>query len=224
MSYKKQRKQYVQVKRRTTTTTKTLHLTGKRKSQAYALAKDLTRARKKFAAMSPRSQSQDLRKLAPIAPNIQAWLHSPNHFDIPSVDTPSSKNIAELAKKQDIEVWLKNGKEKLGKSLKRYSIKKSDINEVKKPTLTDTKEPKKSKEPEKEKATNINPVKRSMPSKEEIEAEAYRLYSMDNQNNENITTSPERAELAEEGYLKEAQRNLMASGKRTSWKKRTLEI
>ena len=60
---------------------------------------------------------------------------------------------------------------------------------------------------------------RDMPTKDEIEEKALRMYMADNHNNENVTTTPERHELIEEGYIKAAQHNLMATGEQNDMEK-----
>ena len=62
-----------------------------------------------------------------------------------------------------------------------------------------------------------------MPTASEIETEAYRLYMVDNHGNANVTTTPERHELIEEGYIKAAQHHLMATGEQNELEKAYIE-
>lgn len=71
-------------------------------------------------------------------------------------------------------------------------------------------EKKPKKETERVRTIRLSDESKTMPSRDEIEAEAYRMYMMDNPQ---FAATPERHELKEEGYLRAAQRNLMATGK-----------
>lgn len=75
-----------------------------------------------FGSRSKRSQALDLVKMAEIAPNIEAYLKSPNRFDWPCVDTADARLIfshkskrsqaADLARaakrKVPLEIWIKS--------------------------------------------------------------------------------------------------------------------
>ena len=74
-----------------------------------------------FEKRSKQSQVQDLIRMAPIAPNLEAYLKYSNKFDFPNVDTPDPKlifshktrreqaaDIAKLATRAPVEVWIKD--------------------------------------------------------------------------------------------------------------------
>ena len=82
---------------------------------------DTQKARTNFAHRTIRSQTQDLIRIASIAPNIEAYLKAPNRFDWPNVDGPDPKlifshktrreqaaDLSKLATKAPIEVWIKD--------------------------------------------------------------------------------------------------------------------
>ena len=78
-------------------------------------------ARENFESRSRRSQTQDLLKIADLAPDIQAYLHSPNRLDWANVDQVDARlifshktqrqkaaDLSKLAEKAPVEAWIKN--------------------------------------------------------------------------------------------------------------------
>jgi len=154
----------------------------KRKEPSKSLAQRIHARRSKKARVADES------KKAPIVKDVKEWKVTKNRLDMKNVDYPKKAKGKAEAKKT----------EKQPKKPKKQPSKPEPVEkEVKppkpKPVVKETK-------PSKPK---------TLPSREEIEEEAYRMYMMDNPQ---FDTSPERDELSEEGYLKAAQQNLMSTG------------
>ena len=82
---------------------------------------DTDAARANFESRSKRAQSQDLVRLAEIAPSIQVYLRHPDRSDWPNIDTPDAalvfshkskrsqaQDLAKAAKIEPVEVWIKD--------------------------------------------------------------------------------------------------------------------
>jgi hypothetical protein len=133
--------------------------------------------------------------------------HPSQHYKLEQISTD---NFVIYRKIGPIELRLRGKEKKELPKPEKKPEKPKPKPEEKKPSHTTEYHPVEHKEP---KTKHINPSEgRDMPTREDIEAEAHRLYLMDNHNNTNVTTTPERHELQEEGYLKAAQHHLMATG------------
>jgi hypothetical protein len=169
--------------------------------------RDSALAKQSFENRSKRSQSQDLHKFADIAPNITVYLKAPCEWDWPGVDTPSK--LAELTRKGNVELVVKDSSKKDKLKTHRYKIKKKDAN----------KELKKKQELAKADVVMFNvPLAEKghkLPTEKEILAEAQRLYQKENFkaiHNESMPEQmPTKGELQEEGLLNAAKLNLMTS-------------
>jgi len=138
-------------------------------------------AQRIHARRSKKARVADESKKAPVVKDVKEWKVTKNRLDMKNVDYPKKAK----------------GKAEAKKTEKQPSKPEPVEKEVKPP---------KPKPVVKE----IKPSKpKTLPSREEIEEEAYRMYMMDNPQ---FDTSPERNELSEEGYLKAAQQNLMSTG------------
>ncbi|MDT8781950.1 MAG: hypothetical protein IAX22_04810 [Candidatus Bathyarchaeota archaeon] len=167
-------------------------------------------AQKNFASRNLRSRSIDLIRLAPIAPNIEAYLKAPNRYDWPGVDCiegslpEQAQEISKLSKnQQDVKIVVKNKADDTAKP-KQFKVVEKD---------------KVQKETEKELKiieTEAKVSKRRLPTTEEIYQEAVRLWRKENTKPihegflENVA-DPTRQELQEEGFLNQAKLNLMTS-------------
>jgi hypothetical protein len=215
--YKQSSKRTYDVNRRLKSPAKGFHR-GDRKAAEIA-----------FEARSDRSKSQDLIRLAKIAPNISVYLKQPNRFDFPEIDTPDAKlifkhksrreqaaDLAKLAKLAPIEVWIEK--------TNRYDIENVDTpprGKAVPPTEQKSAEPKtvkrfqviKKKVAEKLK---LKPARedaekptRKMPSKAEIQQRAKELYMEEQAKSGLPSITPETSELRENGLLLKAQHELM---------------
>lgn len=119
-----------------------------------------------------------------------------------------SEQVAEKKRKTGL-VWDEKSREYI--PIKKKPIEKPKSETKKKPKVKITYHKiKPKKEKEKVRTIRLSEESKTMPNRDEIEAEAYRMYMMDNPH---FDTTPERDELSEEGYLRAAQRNLMSTGK-----------
>ena len=200
---------------------------------------DTRLAQRDFGKRSLRSRSQDLVRIAEIAPNIEAYLKSPNEYDWKGVDCADphlifehkstrekAADLSKMAEKAPIEVWIKdtaqsdiegvdtpNSKNKANILKKRRFkiVRKEKVKEETEKAKVETKE--KAKELERAEPTDLNsPLTDSrMPSHKEILEHAQQLYMKDNGIHQDFlgTNLPEETELREEGYLKRAQLDLM---------------
>jgi len=161
----------------------------KRKEPSKSLAQRIHARRSKKARVADES------KKAPIVKEVKEWKVKKNRLDMKNVDYPKKAKGKAEAKKT----------EKQPKKTKKQPSKPEPVvKEVKPP------KPEQKKHKAKPVVKEIKPSKpKTLPSREEIEEEAYRMYMMDNPQ---FDTSPERNELSEEGYLKAAQQNLMSTG------------
>lgn len=166
-------------------------------------------AQKDFERRNLRARSIDLIRLAPIAPNIEAYLKSSNRYDWPGVDCiegslpEQAQEITKLANgKEAVELVVKNRDSPRAKQFK--VVKKERAKE-------ETEKQLKQVEEQADKTTKSN-----LPSSEEIYTEAVRLWRKENTKPvhegflENVA-DPTRQELKEEGYLNQAKLNLMTS-------------
>ena len=210
---------------------------------------DTQKARSNFEHRTIRSQTQDLIRIADIAPNIEAYLKAPNRFDWSNVDGPDPKlifshkskreqsaDLAKLATKAPIEVWIKDtsqhdiqgvdtplkakNKETLkGKIIKKFKVVKKDQveqdakeakKEAEKKAAEKPKEAEKAELKTKEEANSPLIEGQNMPTHDEIIAKAKELYMHDNARFPELGTNlPEESELREEGYIKRAQTELL---------------
>jgi len=154
----------------------------KRKEPSKSLAQRIHARRSKKARVADES------KKAPIVKDVKEWKVTKNRLDMKNVDYPKKAKGKAEAKKT----------EKQPKKPKKQPSKPEPVEKEVKPPKP------------KPVVKEIKPSKpKTLPSREEIEEEAYRMYMMDNPQ---FDTSPERNELSEEGYLKAAQQNLMSTG------------
>jgi len=133
-------------------------------------------------------KKQMFSEKAPVVKDVKEWKVKKNRLDMKNVDYPKKAKGKAEAKKT----------EKQPKKPKKQPSKPEPVEKEVKPPKP------------KPVVKEIKPSKpKTLPSREEIEEEAYRMYMMDNPQ---FDTSPERNELSEEGYLKAAQQNLMSTG------------
>ena len=150
---------------------------GKSKSKkswnSFAIAK------RNFEKRSERSQNQDARMIAQIAPNLSVYLRNPDRFDLPFIDLPQEQSemirtICQLANKKPCELHVKDIETKRVKKLK--VVKKKD---VKAETEKEIK-----KLEEKAQLAKVNPIVEGpesyVPSEKEIYDEAVRLWMKEN--------------------------------------------
>jgi len=167
---------------------------------------DTSLAQESFEQRSKQSQVQDLIRLAPFAPNIEAYLKAPNRFDWANVDGVDPKlifshktareqatDLAKVAEKaESVEVWVKNtaqsdlqnvddasteSKTKISAKTKRFKVvKKAD---KKKEIEAELKKAEEKALVTSETQESVE-SKRRLPSKEEIEAEAQQLWLKEN--------------------------------------------
>jgi hypothetical protein len=187
-------------------------------------ARDKQLARASFSSRSAASQTADLARSAPLAPNLEIWLSAPQNWDAPGVDqklelNPKNRKLqslimAKTASKRKLNLELKEPNQK--NPSKRYRIVKNDAKELEKvekeasQSLED--EIKNSKIEEPKTDDYGRPTKPSMPSSQEIMELAVELYKKDQSLNPGINETaeePELTELREGGFLREAQRQLM---------------
>ena len=184
---------------------------GKGKGRSF---NPLTIAKRSFEKRSKRSQEQDLRKIAQIAPSLSVYLKNPERFDLPFIDMPRNQNetirvLCRLASKEPCEIHVKDTDAKRTKKVK--VVKKQDVKaEVEKEVQK--------LEAKVQLAKSENPMavgpESYLPSEAEILAEAQRLWLKENAKPkyegfmENVA-APTKGELSEEGYLRKAQLNLM---------------
>jgi len=154
----------------------------KRKEPSKSLAQRIHARRSKKARVADES------KKAPVVKEVKEWKVKKNRLDMKNVDYPKkAKGKAEAIKTP-----------KQPKKSKKQPSKPEPVEKEVKPPKP------------KPVVKEIKPSKpKTLPSREEIEEEAYRMYMMDNPQ---FDTSPERNELSEEGYLRAAQQNLMSTG------------
>jgi hypothetical protein len=135
-----------------------------------------------------------------------AYLKAPSELDWQGVDTPSK--LAELTKKGNVEMVVKDASKKDKPKTHRYKIK---------PKNDSKKEPEKPKELAAKEEAN-NPIKESshkLPSVKEILERAQEMYMAENfkpiHDDSAPETLPTKGELSEEGYLQKAKLALMTS-------------
>lgn len=180
----------------------------RKRSLSFRRGKSDQKAQRNFDRRSLRSQRIDLIRLAPLAPNIEAYLKAPNRYDWPGVDCiegsfpEQAQGIAKLSSEEkDVELVVnsKVAQTKKFKVVEKDKAKEETIKELKRID---------------EQADKT--VKTNLPSSEEIYQEAVRLWHKENTKPvhegflENVA-SPTRQELKEEGYLNQAKLNLMTS-------------
>ena len=168
-------------------------------------------ANQSFHSRSPQAKRLDLIRLAPLAPNIEAYLRSPNRYDWLGVDgiagsfPEQAKGIASLSKEQpDVELIV-NSKCEGQAQTKKFKVIEKD--EAKEETA---------RELERVEEQTDKTTKNNLPTTEEIYAEAVRLWRKENTKpvHEGFledVADPTRQELKEEGYLNQAKLNLMTS-------------
>jgi hypothetical protein len=170
-------------------------------------------AREVFEARSQRSKTQDLLKMADIAPSVTAWLKCPNRLDLPGLDTADAdlvfshrskrsqaQDLARAARRKvPLEIWIRDTahsdlegvdtKRKEPKTVKRFKICRKD----------------QAKETEKK----IDPKGRKLPTKPEIIERAKEKFLEEQARMGLPTITPEEQELKEGGYFEGARAELM---------------
>ena len=186
---------------------------GKGKGKGHSF-NPLTIAKRSFEKRSKRSQEQDLRQIAQLAPNLSVYLRDPTRFDLPFIDMPRDQNetvkvLCRLASKAPCEIHVKDTDAKRTKKVK--VVKKQDVKaEVDKAVLEIE------KKAELARAENVKTEgpESYLPSEKEIYDEAVRLWMKENHKPkfgdymENVA-APTKGELSEEGFLRKAQLSLM---------------
>jgi len=183
----------------------------RKRSLSFRRGKSDQKAQRNFDRRSLRSQRIDLIRLAPLAPNIEAYLKAPNRYDWPGVDCiegsfpEQAKGIASLSKEQpDVELIV-NSKCEGQAQTKKFKVIEKD--EAKEETA---------RELERVEEQTDKTTKNNLQTTEEIYAEAVRLWRKENTKpvHEGFledVADPTRQELKEEGYLNQAKLNLMTS-------------
>lgn len=194
---------------------------------------NFNRAKKAFEERSSRSKALDLVKMAEIAPNITAYIRSPNRYDWRGVDTVDPSlvfehksvkakvaDLSKLAKRtKDVEVWFKHTAEYDMQGIDTPPNNKKRARVPEKTTRFKVVTKKEAKqEAEKvlkvagQEQTKTEKAKgRKLPSREEILQRAKEMF-MDYQARLQLpTTTPELEELQELGLIQRAQSELMRS-------------
>lgn len=166
-----------------------------------------TIAKRSFEKRTERAQSQDLKRIATLAPNIDVYLEHPERYDYPFVDTPESQRqnlegLCKLACNEPVEINIKDSESRASKKL-RVVRKEAVKGEVEKELL----------KLEQNALAESGPEK-YLPSEMEIYEEAVRLWQKENAKPKyegffDNVAAPTKGELSEEGYLRKAQLNLM---------------
>lgn len=187
-----------------------------------AFNRNVEKAKKAFEKRSERSKTQDLVRLAEIAPSLTAYLKTPNQYDFPGVDMPKLSKaqqaiqMAKISLKEPSEIIVED------KSLADVSKQKRSFKVVKKDKVKEETEQQLSKAEEAllaeltsgPNSPLLEQPKHRMPSQQEILETAQQMWMADNNQPkfggflENVS-APERIELAEEGYLQRAKLALM---------------
>lgn len=134
---------------------------------------------------SPRAIQMDMKRLAKIAPSFEAWLKTPNRYDLPDIDTPDIKAQAK-AIKQVLEI-------------------ESEPVIV----ITDSQQQPKAEFQIKPKQDVEEKRKGRTPDREAILAKAIELYQKDMALKGLPAITPEEQELKESGYWEQARDLLM---------------
>jgi hypothetical protein len=184
---------------------------------------DTAAAKMLFENRSQRSQTQDLLRLAPIAPNIEVYMAAPNRYDWPGVDVPDpalifshktrreqASDLAKLAGKAPLEIWIEHTNRydfdnidtpRGGKAVPLVEQKTAVTKTVRRFHILK----KKIAEPAREEPT------RKMPSKAEIEQHAREIFMEEQAKTGLPSITPEVSELREAGLIQKAQAELMRS-------------
>lgn len=180
---------------------------GSKKNGFNANRDETKQARENFESRSKQSQIQDLVKMAPLAPNIEAYLKTPEKFDWANVDGVDPKlvfshktakeqamDLARVAEKaQSVEVWLKNTAQSdlegvdTPKSKAEISAKTRKFKVVRKEKAKEETEKELKKAEEKvaelaksELSQEPTENKRKLPTVDEIYAEAVQMWQKEN--------------------------------------------
>jgi hypothetical protein len=209
------------------------HGFGKGKSR-----NDTLKAERSFENRSKRSKSQDLVRLADIAPSLTVYLKNPNRYDWPSIDTPDAAlifshkskmsqavDLAKAAKKKPVEIWIKDTSQSDIKGVDSPGSKGSKHEKAEpkthrfrilKKSTAEKELKKKQKELAEADVVNFNiPLveKGHMPTEKEILEKAQEMYQKENFKAIHEESMPEqmptKSELSEEGYLQSAKLDLM---------------
>ncbi len=167
-------------------------------------------AKQSFHSCSPQAKRLDLIRLAPLAPNIESYLKTPNRYDWLGVDgiagsfPEQAQEISKLTKEQsDVELIVNSKVEDATQTKKFKVIEKAKVKDETEKELEIVE-------------TEAKASKRRLPTSEEIYKEAVRLWHKENTKpiHEGFlddVADPTREELKEEGYLNQAKLNLMTS-------------
>ncbi len=146
---------------------------------------------------TPRERAADLAKCASKAP-VEVWVKDTSEHDLEGVDTPNSKNKANILAK-----------------IKQFKIVKKDEKKVEvEKALAKVEEKVKVELAKAETAPEPTENKRQLPSVDEIYAEAVKMWQLENNKPGDLmegVANPTRGELREEGLLNAAKLRLMTS-------------
>jgi len=218
MSYKRRNQREYQIDVRRQNIRSSLHGRGGQKRYP-----GINVAKEAFEARSKRSKTQDLLKMAEIAPNVSAWLKCPNRLDLPGLDTPDAamifarrskrsqaQDLARAARRKvPVEVWIGDPS--------RVDLQGVDTPGSKKPKprrfkVVEEEEGKKL-ELKRAESEKTGEKKHTLPSKQEIIERAQQIH-MEKEAKQGLPTiSAEESELKESGEFEEARADLMRGEK-----------
>jgi hypothetical protein len=178
-------------------------------------------AKQVFAEKSQRSRTQDLLKMAEIAPSVEAWLKCPNRLDLPGLDTPDAalvfshrskrsqaQDLARAARRKvPVEIWIGDPS--------KVDLQGVDTPGSKKPKPRRFKvvEKEEGKKLELKRATEEKKEGRKLPTKAEILERAQELHKVELVKQGLPVISAEEKELKESGTFEEARADLMRGEK-----------
>jgi hypothetical protein len=176
-------------------------------------------AKEAFEARSKRSKTQDLLKMAEIAPNVTAWLKCPNRLDLPGLDTPDATMIfARRSKRSQAQDLARAARRKVPVEVWIGDPSKVDLQGVDTPGSKKPK-PRRFKVVEKEEGKKLElkriesketeEKKHTLPSKEEILQRAQEMHKEELVREGLPALSAEESELKESGTFEEARMDLM---------------
>lgn len=176
-------------------------------------------AKQVFAEKSQRSRTQDLLKMAEIAPNVTAWLKCPNRLDIPGLDSPDAalvfsrrsrrsqaQDLARAARKKvPVEIWIGDPS--------KVDLKGVDTPGSKKTRRFKPVPKEEAKKILEEKVREKKESTRKLPTKEDILERAQERFQEKQTKVGLPAISAEEQELKESGLFEEARAELMRGEK-----------
>jgi hypothetical protein len=205
MSYKREHRRQYPIDAKRQSVKGSLHGRGVQKRYP-----GINLAKQVFAEKSKRSQTQDLLKMAQIAPNISAWLKCPNRLDLPGLDTPDAALVfAHRSKRSQAQDLARAARQKVPVEVWIGDPSRFDIKGVDTPS---SKKPRRFKPVPKEDAKKIEAEKkqgRKLPTKGEILERAQAIHKEELVKQGLPAISAEEGELKESGTFEEARVDLM---------------